>query len=250
MTAYRYTNPGGRGVNEDFAGFQADGSRGIFILADGLGGHQGGAQASEHVVKSLLEAWNSAGDGADVPDWPVWLEERAVLVNGSLMKAQQELGNNMKSTLASLVVDGGRAAWSWVGDSRIYRLSEGEIAQVTRDHSVSYKKFMSGEISRNQINFDEDRASLLRVVGDETRCLPETGFAAAAPGDAFLLCSDGFWEYLYDEEILSDRLCADTPQAWAERMLLRVLPRMQEGSDNLTLITIFIVEEEPCEKDV
>ena len=101
-----------------------------------------------------------------------------------------------------------------------------------------------GEISREEINFDEDRSSLLRAVGDTSRCLPEWGEplndGAVLPGDAFLLCSDGFWEYLFDEEILIDRLKADTAQRWAELMLLRLLPRMRPNSDNLTLITVFV----------
>ena len=61
-----------------------------------------------------------------------------------------------------------------------------------------------------------------------------------SPGDAFLLCSDGFWEYLYDEEILIDFLKAETPEHWAELMLLRILPRITQETDNMTLLTVFV----------
>ncbi len=243
LDAYRYTNPGGRPYNEDNADFRSSGDEGLFLLADGLGGHLGGAHASALVVESLLAAWEADSGELSAPGCRQWLEDAILDANQALLSAQTQRQNSMKSTLVALALKEGRAAWAHVGDSRLYYLTGGRLLQVTRDHSVTYKKYLAGEISREEINFDEDRSSLLRVVGDVSRCLPESGEAESGPvqpGDAFLLCSDGFWEYLFEEEILLDFLKSETPEAWAERMLVRALPRMRPGSDNLTLLAVFV----------
>lgn len=242
LDTYLYTNPGGRSYNEDSADYRIDGGEGIFLLADGLGGHLGGEQASALVIRSLLDIWEAEGGDLVPEDCRQWLEESIRSANQALLAAQAREHNSMKSTVAALVLKDGRAAWAHVGDSRLYHLTGGQLRQVTRDHSVTYKKYLAGEIRREQINFDEDRSSLLRVVGDVSRCLPESGEpeGVVSSGDAFLLCSDGFWEYLFDEEILIDYLKADTPEAWAELMLVRALPRIRPGSDNLTLLTVFV----------
>ena len=239
LDAYRYTNPGGRSRNEDSADCAIVENRALFVLADGLGGHQDGDQASGLVVHTLLQQWRSCPrDGEAGETWPVWLSQAIEQANRQVLALQKAQGCTMKSTVAALVLEGGQAAWAHVGDSRIYHLSGGHVRHATQDHSVTYKKFLAGEIGRLDINFDEDRASLLRVVGDESRCVPEGDGCAVLPGDGFLLCSDGFWEHLYDEEILIDFLKSPSAQAWAEAMLVRALPRFAPGSDNLTLIAI------------
>lgn len=239
LDAYLYTNPGGRPENQDSADFRLEEGRGLFTLADGLGGHRDGAAAARTVVRTLLTAWDGDWRGEGEDPLPQLLSDRILEANGLLLEERRK-GGQGRSTALALAVAEGRAVWSHVGDSRLYRLSGGNISHATQDHSVTYKKYLAGEISRRDLNFDEDRASLLRVVGDEARCLPQTGGAPAAAGDAFLLCSDGLWGYLYDEEILVDFLKADSPRSWAELMLLRVLPRLTADTDNLTLLTVFL----------
>lgn len=92
------------------------------------------------------------------------------------------------------------------------------------------------------MNFDEDCSRLLRAMGDEMHSIPECGTFGTdhlvMPGDAFLLCSDGFWEYLYDEEILVDYLKSESASEWGEQMLLRVMNRIKPSSDNLTFMAV------------
>ena len=104
-------------------------------------------------------------------------------------------------------------------------------------------KYLGGEISYMDIYHDDDRSSLLRALGKQP-CKPEANQGTLLPGDAFLLCSDGFWEYVYQEEILADLLKAETPEQWAQTMLLRHIRRTPEGNDNFSLIAVF-AEEEP-----
>lgn len=239
LDAYLYSSPGGRPENQDSADFHLEEDRGLFALADGLGGHRDGAAAAQLVSRTLLTAWEEdwKGEGGDL--LPQLLSDRILEANGLLLEERRK-GGQGRSTALALAIAEGRAVWAHVGDSRLYRVSGGAISHATQDHSVTYKKYLAGEIGRRDLNFDEDRASLLRVVGDEARCLPETGGAPAVSGDAFLLCSDGLWGCLLDEEILVDFLKADSSRTWAELMLLRVLTRLSPDSDNLTLITVFL----------
>lgn len=246
LDAYLYTNPGGRQNNEDSADCRIEEDGGLFVLADGLGGHRDGAMASEAVVRTFMERWEQreiSGKDTD-PELGPWLTDSVEEANRVLLDMQKERGSNMKSTVVALAMDKGRCVWAHVGDSRLYYLTCGQIYQVTPDHSVSYKKYLAGEIEREEINFDDDRSSLLRVVGDPARCIPVAGEpeggGLVCPGDAFLLCSDGFWEYMNQEEILIDFLKAGSPEHWAELMLLRILPRLTQGTDNLTLLTVFV----------
>ena len=128
-----------------------------------------------------------------------------------------------------------------MGDSRLLHFSGGALAHATRDHSVTYRKFLGGEISYMDIYHDDDRGRLLRVLGKEP-CRPEAGGAAAEPGDAFLLCSDGFWEYVYTEEMQADLCKSSSPEAWAESMLLRHIRRTPPENDNFSLIAVFLEE--------
>ena len=233
-----YTNGGGRPYNEDRAEGWTDGTGGLFVVADGLGGHRDGDKAAACVTASMRSAWEEqrATPGQE------WLPGAVAKANEALLQLQQETGGRMKSTLVALEVNDTRARWAHVGDSRLYYITGGRVYQLTEDHSVTYKKFRAGEISRMQINFDEDRSSLLRAVGDPSHCVPEVGGSdePLRVGDAFLLCTDGFWEYLYEEEILVDSLKAATAQEWLELLLLRVMERMQPNSDNLTAMTMFL----------
>ena len=159
-------------------------------------------------------------------------------MEGQKVPGQEE----MKTTAVALSVAGDRAVWGHVGDSRLYRFSAGTLTQETRDHSVTYMKYLGGEISYMDVYHDDDRSSLLRALG-KLPCKPETGQARLQPGDALLLCSDGFWEYVYQEEMLADLLKAETPEQWAEGMLLRHIRRTPPGNDNFSLITVFAEEE-------
>lgn len=238
LDVHLYTNTGGRDHNEDSAQFRVEGGSGIFAVADGLGGHQYGDVASDCVIRTLLEGWEPTA-GEDRPDW---LRTRIGRANEAILELQQEKRATMKSTAAALAIDRDRAVWANVGDSRLYFLHDRAIRSVTEDHSVAYKKYRAGEITRAQIGRDEDQSRLLRALGSAERSQPDLGEAPEplAPGDAFLLCTDGVWEYLYDEEILVDLLKADSAREWAELLLLRVISRVEPGNDNLTLLTVLV----------
>ena len=237
LSAYSYTNQGGREHNEDSIRAVLDGGRGVFALADGLGGHACGEVASR-LAEDIL-----CGEGLNTVPGQAQLLERFQAANARILEQQKRPGQeDMKTTAVALSLDGSAAAWAHIGDSRLYHFSGGALVHVTPDHSVTYRKYLGGEISYMDIYHDDDRSSLLRVLG-KASCSPEGGQGEAAPGDAFLLCSDGFWEFVYREEMLADWLKAETPEQWAQFMLLRHIRRTPPGNDNFSLITIFAEDE-------
>lgn len=235
---YLFTNPGGRSYNEDCADMRIKEKAGFFVLADGLGGHRYGEKAAECVVTQMCIDWE---EGSDTKKSCIDRLFQAIgHANEKVLDMQKQMHEKMKSTVIAAAVDHDVLSWAGVGDSRLYFVSGNQILLVSQDHSVTYKKYQSGEITGGQISFDEDRSSLLRIVGDDTRCIPE-GWemdGALADGDSFLLCSDGFWEYLSNEEILIDRLKAETAKEWVELMVLRIMEKFQPNTDNITVLAV------------
>ncbi len=232
-----YTNIGGRGENQDAVrAFVRDGS-GLFVVADGLGGHRNGKAAAEATVGAMFDGWK---DGA-APD----AEQLRGLVEGAndaILQVQRDQHCSCKSTVVALAVEGRRAAWAHTGDSRLYRVREGKLLPLTEDHSVAYLKYKTGEIAREQIPLDEDQNVLLRALGGY-KWEPVTGAAEdLAPGDAFLLCSDGFWELVSEQEMLAGRVASTGADEWAEKMLRRAAEGMNSHRecDNLSVITVVL----------
>lgn len=238
LDCYLFTNQGGRPGNQDAVGMRETDMGGVFAVADGLGGHQRGEQASQCVVDTLL----CDDDSVSAQDLLSWLTEKISQANANVLQLQTAQNAQMKSTVVALAISGYRAAWANVGDSRLYYLHSRRVEQMTEDHSVAYKKYKAGEICKAEIGADEDQPSLLRALGNVERskadgdCLKND----LTNGDGFLLCSDGFWEYVLDEEILVDYLKADSAQMWGELLLTRAMERIQPGNDNLSLITVLV----------
>jgi len=242
LDAHSYTNKGGRAKNEDSLNIVRREENGVFILADGLGGHQGGDLASQTAVRVLTEHLHALRK----PD-PERMRKAFLSANGAILDAQNEPGcKGMKSTAVALHLCGDQALWGHVGDSRLYCFSDRELAWVTKDQSVTYAKYLAGDIPYAQIRADEDRSSLLGALGNSARCAPKIADApqTVKAGDAFLLCSDGFWEYVDDEEMLIDLLKSETAKEWADLMLLRHIARAKPNNDNFSLITLCIGWEE------
>ena len=237
--SFFYTSPGGRDHNEDAVGEKEFPSGRLFLLADGLGGHQRGEMASACVVEAMQ---NAPEPEKDQP-LSQWMVQQISNANQALLALRESTQWRMKSTLVALFLGEKEACWGHVGDSRLYYLHGDQLAAITKDHSVAYAKYKNGEITRGQIGKDEDQSSLLRALGNPERNQPDLGQGEGAPqpGDGFLLCSDGVWEYLYDGEVLVDFLKTETAQEWGELLLLRVMERIQPGNDNLSLITVRVV---------
>ncbi len=235
---FEYSNKGGRSYNEDSMGCSFGDDSGIFVVADGLGGHSLGELASETAVEVL-----TSDDWLDVAeDVSELLTDKIHDANNAILALQKEQNAVMKTTVAVAAVYGENAVWANVGDSRVYFIHDNKIHSCTEDHSVAYKKYKAGEITREQLATDEDQSQLLRALGSVDRSEPTLYQADVLlkPGDAFFLCSDGAWEFLLDEEIVIDFLKAENAKQWAELLMVRMMERVNGGNDNLTLMTVIL----------
>ncbi len=237
IDVYSFTSRGGREYNEDSVGYAYTPYGAVAVVADGLGGHKGGDVASQMVVDTLLA--EPLEDNKNDKDW---LKKRLDTANQAIVDEQAARVNKMKSTVTVLKISGTKATWAHLGDSRLYYLHDSEIAAVTEDHSVAFKKYKAGEITRSELATDEDQSSLLRSLGVQGKIKPEFDETAQplTAGDGFLLCSDGFWELVRDQEIVFDFLKAKDARSWAELMLLRAIERIDSDSDNLSVVTAIV----------
>ena len=234
---YCFTNKGGRSKNEDSIGVREYVNGAVFVVADGLGGHSSGELASACAVDAVLDVFDEAKCGVEEK-----IMAAAKQANESILELQRENNTTMKSTLAIAALENNRAVIANTGDSRVYYFHNNEISLYTQDHSVAYKKYKAREITRDMLATDEDQSSLLRVLGNVDRYEPDIIPIEneLAPGDAFVLCSDGAWEYIKDEEMLIDQHKCNDAKRWAELMLVRAMERINGDNDNLSLITVMI----------
>ncbi len=228
-----YTDPGGRPCNEDCTAVQEREGKLCLVVADGLGGHGGGAQASARAAEILCAHW----DGRVEPEALQALFQEAHAQVLSL----QTPDCPMKTTAAALLLEDGRAAWAHVGDTRLYHFYNGRLAFQTRDHSVSQVAVLLGDIAPEQIRFHPDRNRVLRALGQAGDVRVEARGEPLFPGrHAFLLCSDGFWEYVLEEEMGQDLAAAADPADWIARMRARLRARVPADNDNNTAAAVWL----------
>ena len=241
IVTYSYTNKGGRSNNEDYAAFDSNPQGiGVWVLADGLGGHDCGEVASKLAVDYVIEEAQNMIDIAE--------SNLISIMNATNEQILSEQKNNphyksMRTTIVAAFSDFKRICYFNVGDSRFYYFKNGCLYKQSRDHSVSQVAASIGEIPVTQIRFHDDRNKLLRVLGNEPNLKIEKldEPIIMESGDAFLLCSDGFWEYVYETEMEIDLLKSISPKQWLEYMVNRLLLRVTNNNDNFTALCCFAV---------
>jgi len=231
--AVTFTSKGGHPVNEDSVKLIQENGRIIAILADGLGSHGGGDIASAAAIEAICGALTD--DGLTSPS----VLESCLEAANTAVLVRQKPGLAMKSTAVTLTIKDGKAAFAHVGDSRGYFFKNGRIAHQTMDHSVSQMAVLRGDITLAQIRFHESRSKLLRALGADDKAHGEvTPLDTLSGGDAFLLCSDGFWEYVTENEMEADLAKSRKASVWLSFMLARIGARVPADHDNLSAICI------------
>jgi PPM family protein phosphatase len=236
MVASR-THPGRkRSVNEDF--LATDEKRGVFVVADGLGGHVAGRRASETGVGVFMETVLAEDDDAPV----AVLREAFARANSEIRKLadRDPQLRGMGTTLAALWLRGDEALLAHAGDSRLYLFRAGGLHALTMDHSLVGERVARGELTNEQARIHPNRHVITRAVGVLESVDPDVASLRPRSGDLFVLCSDGISSQLTDEEIRGCLLdCAgDLPRASTE---LVDLANARGGEDNATVILVAIV---------
>ena len=225
---------GGRSINEDAAAIFEDHKMVIAAVADGLGGHGSGDIASKIALETLrLHLGNLK------PPLEESLRTLCVAMNQAVVEAQKHVAR-MKTTLALALVDEDTLVCMHIGDSRVYHFHDGQIRYQSLDHSVSQLAVFAGEIKPDQIRFYEDRNRVLCVLGDNEGVNPEIHVFqhTLQPGDSLLTCTDGFWEYVREEEMLSALYSTRSAAEWLSSMRELIRLRASQGSDNYSAAAI------------
>ena len=223
-----------RRSNEDSYAIELD--LGLFLVADGMGGHQGGSQASALAVQSVAEAIRaSASDGVGPGDR---LREAGARANLEILEAAAREADlkGMGTTLVAMLFEGKRAALAHIGDSRGYRVRKGRITQLTSDHSVAGELLRSGRIGVREARKHPHRHILTRVLGGQLDAELEVADLRPSAGDVFVLCTDGVTNLVRDEEIA--RRVSDAKDLDKACRVLVELANSRGGHDNSTLVVV------------
>lgn len=191
------SHPGGRQEQQDSAGHWSAPGTCLVVVADGVGGSTGGRAASQEVLRCAAEHWERCGGKMDNPELD--LTEIARRANDAIHALAPGEKRSPASTLVALYLDQTRAHWVHSGDSRLYwmRPEKGNPPrelQRTRDHSVVQMLLEQGKITAGEMNTHPDKGRILKALGSSQFKGVDYACGEYAPGDTFLLCTDGYWE--------------------------------------------------------
>lgn len=220
---------------------------GIAVLADGMGGHRAGEVASRMAVEIVTRHFAerlAPGNGLAGEPEPV-VSEAIRLANSAIYDAAQARPEcqGMGSTIVVVLFSASKLCVGHVGDSRLYRLHEGRLEQLTQDHSVIQELVNRGLFTPEEARQSVAKNLVTRALGVEPDIVPDVSARRLQAGDIYLLCSDGLNDVLADEEIaeLLARHGEDLDTA-ARRMVERANER--GGPDNISVILARIVGDE------
>jgi protein phosphatase len=242
-----------RQINED--AYFRDDTRGFYIVADGVGGHNKGEIASREAVEQLTSWVIGASRDLDrlvervtLGDQECVWEIRRLLESGVKSACYMVFGmaeldpekKGMSTTLSALLIGAGYAFAAHVGDSRVYRVRKDGVLQLTEDHTLINYKVKHGMMTKAEAEKATGKNVITRAVGHKDYVQVDTADIDVAPGDRFLLCSDGLHGYFQTEdEVL--QLCADGElDECAEAAV--ALANQRGGKDNITAIVIEAID--------
>ena len=233
------TNKGNRAYNEDTIGMFSNRKVSGFIVCDGLGGHGMGDVASSLAVdlfRNDLESCRAINKEI--------IEKFFAKAHNKLLTEQKRLNasNKMKTTAAMLLLDKAYAYIGHIGDSRVYAFNKISVIHQTRDHSVPEALRHAGMISESEIRKHPDRNKLLKVLGGPGEKVEGSVSDGIRLSDtrAFLLCSDGFWEYINEEKMCHLLTVSASPDDWLHWMTEEVVRNGKDyNMDNFSAIAVW-----------
>lgn len=213
----------------------------LYVVADGMGGHAGGDVASAIAVKHLVELDQSYASVDDAREGLYWgILEAGKELSEAVVDHPELTG--MGTTVSAMVRVGTQMVIAHIGDSRIYRLRDGVLEQMTSDHTFVQRLVDSGRITPDEAAVHPRRSVLMRVLGDiEGDPEVDTHIVETAPGDRWLLCSDGLSGYVSEREIAEILLEIQDPREAVDKL---VMASLAEGApDNVTVVVAHVDAE-------
>jgi serine/threonine protein phosphatase PrpC len=235
FSVFQISRRGGREKNEDRMGYCYTRESGLFVLADGMGGHPEGEVAAQLALQTISALYQKEAKPI-VGDVTEFLSSSLMAAHHQIIRYASEKGmlDTPRTTLVAAIVQGTSATWVHCGDSRLYVVRGGELLTRTRDHSYLEQQSGSAAARADRIN----RNILFTCLGSPTKPVFDvTGPVALQQGDKILLCSDGLWGSLNDIDIV--RHLSTQPVSDAVPDLVEAALRNGgEHSDNVTVIAL------------
>jgi serine/threonine protein phosphatase PrpC len=250
IISYGATDPGKRRSNNEDA-YLANDALGLYAVADGIGGNEGGEVASRIVVETVEAAMpDLLGDANRTPPSGVVLNadprlialrQVTTLANHKLRQAREQdpALSNMGTTLTALLIRNNQAYIAQIGDSRAYLLRSGKFMQLTSDHSLVAEQVAAGILTPKQARSSPYRHVITRALGIDEEVRADVTAHALQRDDRFLVCSDGLTEMVDDAEI--GKILANAPPQEAVQKLVATA-NAQGGVDNITVVVAWVTE--------
>lgn len=218
---------------------------GVYVVADGMGGHAAGEVASGAIVNNiaqkavleLMPAQITQGAGQDRSEW---LRQAVESANKQVFDLRKSAGTDMGSTLVSVVLEGSKAYVAHVGDSRVYLINAQGIRQLTTDHSLVERLIATKQITREEARHHPQRNVVYRTIGDKSKVDVDVSVQTLSPGDHLMLCSDGLCGMVEDETIRRIVMHADAPQSACDSLIDAA--NAAGGEDNISVIIVKLVQ--------
>lgn len=239
-----------RSHNED--SIAADAEIGLAVLADGMGGYNAGEVASGIAVELIRTEMKKALAGKKPGELNGQSAERLIVeqasrANAAIYQAAQSQPqySGMGTTLVVALWHDNQVSVGHVGDSRLYRLRQGVLEQITRDHSLLQEQIDSGMITKEQARYSQNKNLVTRAVGIDPEVETEIHTYPVQPGDVYLMCSDGLSDMVTDEDIQLTlaALAANLPLA-AQQLVQQA--NDNGGRDNISVILVRILKGFPA----
>jgi PPM family protein phosphatase len=236
--------------NED--SFSTDDTLGLYVVADGMGGHLAGEVASKVAVELINRSFSRWMKTEATEEEIFGLPDHSLTSKGNYILSSIRLANKviyemshiheqyhgMGTTVAVLAVFQGRVIAANVGDSRIYMLRNGHLERLSKDHTIVSEQVEMGIMNPRDAETSPLKHVLTRNLGSAESVTAEMFEFEPADGDRFLLCTDGLTDLLNDEEILQMILAEENPEVLCRNCVDEALKR--GGHDNTTVISVFL----------
>ena len=233
FSVFQISRRGGRESNEDRMGYCYTRESSVFVLADGMGGHPEGEVAAQIALQTVSALFQRQAKPA-LKDVPAFLSAALLAAHHQILRYSADKGmlDSPRTTLVIAVLQDGHATWVHCGDSRLYMVRAGELMTRTRDHS--YMELRNIPAGFERIN----RNVLFTCLGSPTKPIYDlTGPVPLEQGDRMLLCSDGLWGTLSDDEITQEMARQSVSQAVPE-LVEQALRKAGATSDNVTVLAL------------
>ena len=234
FSVFQVSSLGGREKNEDRMGYCYTREAGLFVLADGMGGHPDGEVAAQIALQTVSALFQRQAR-PKLPDVKEFLAEALMAAHHQILRHAMDKGmaDTPRTTLVAAVVQDGRAEWIHCGDSRLYMVRGGELLARTRDHSYQeLRKMAIAGLEKGNRNV------LVTCLGSPSKPIYDiTGPVTLEQGDRILLCSDGLWGTLSDDTIVRQLARQEVAHAVPD-LVEDALRKAGEHSDNVTVIAM------------